>query len=120
MIEFIRDEKGMAIAVLKDNELIIKEVQDILDLMGDIVANQCTRIIIFEENLHPDFFDLKTRLAGEILQKFSNYRVSLAIVGNFEKYPGRSLQDFIRECNRGRSVFFVEDRDMAIRRLSVN
>jgi hypothetical protein len=120
MIEFIKDEKSQMIALLTDNEFVIREVQDILDLMGDIVSNNCSRVIINEKNLHKDFFDLKTRLAGDILQKFSNYRVKLAIIGNFEKYRSKSLQDFISECNRGRSIFFVDDRDMAIRRLSGN
>jgi len=30
-----------------------------------------------------DFFDLSTGLAGEILQKFVNYHVKIAIVGDF-------------------------------------
>ncbi len=120
MIEFIKNEKDSTIAVLKDKEFIIREVQDVLDLMGDIVTNQCTRIIINEKNLHKDFFDLKTLLAGEILQKFSNYRVKLAIIGNFEKYESKSLQDFIQECNRGISIFFVDNRETAVSKLSEN
>ncbi|MCK7528774.1 MAG: DUF4180 domain-containing protein [Ignavibacteriales bacterium] len=31
-----------------------------------------------------DFFDLKTGIAGEILQKFSTYNVRLAILGDFQ------------------------------------
>ena len=39
-------------------------------------------MIIHEKNITPEFFDLKNRMAGEILQKFSNYRIRLAIVGD--------------------------------------
>ena len=43
----------------------------------DIVANSVSRhLVVGKENLNPDFFDLKTGLAGEILQKASNYGVS--------------------------------------------
>ncbi len=43
-------------------------------------------MIIREQNITPDFFDLKTGIAGKILQKFSNYRVRLAIVSDFSSY----------------------------------
>jgi len=70
--------------------------------------------------LHRDFFDLKTGLAGEILQKFSNYRVKLAIVGDFEEVKSKSLRDFIRESNRGRTVNFVNSVEEAVERLTNN
>lgn len=46
-------------------------------------------------------------MAGEILQKFSNYRVRLAIVGDFSKYTRKSIKDFIYESNNGKQVNFV-------------
>jgi hypothetical protein len=78
----------------------------------------CESLIIHERNLDPGFFDLKTGLVGEILQKFSNYRMRRPIVGSFGKYGSQSLKDFIVECNRGRTVFFVEDVAAAMTRLS--
>ena len=46
-------------------------------------------------------------IAGEILQKFSNYRVRLAIVGDFTKFTSNSLHEFIYESNKGRFIHFV-------------
>ncbi len=60
------------------------------------------------------FYDLKTQIAGEILQKYANYRVKLAIVGDFEKYTSNSLKAFILECNRGNQIFFCSDLDIAL------
>ena len=37
-------------------------------------------LILSEEELSPIFFDLRSGLAGELLQKFVNYRVPLALV----------------------------------------
>lgn len=51
---------------------------------------------------------LKTGIAGDVLQKFSNYRVRLVIVGGFSKYPGTSIRDFIYESNKGMLVNFLD------------
>jgi polyphosphate kinase 2 (PPK2 family) len=74
--------------------------------------------IIHEKNITPDFFDLKSGIAGEILQKFSTYLVRLAIVGDFVKYTSNSLNDFIFESNKGRHISFVSSCAEAIKILS--
>lgn len=117
MLKFVLHENAL-IAELTDDNLVISEVQDILDLMGDAGFNDCNRLILREENLHPDFFRLHTGLAGEILQKFSTYSFKLAIIGDFSKYKSKSLQDFIRESNKGNRIFFVKNIDEALNRLS--
>jgi hypothetical protein len=113
------NEKGKVIAELTEKAFRINDVQDALDMMADLGHNNCNRVIIHEQNLHEDFFNLKTGFAGEILQKFSNYKIRLAIVGDFARYQSRSLQDFIRESNRGNAIFFVRNTDTAIERLSL-
>ena len=109
---------NVIIAELKDENSVIQEVQDMLDIMGDCGFNGCNRIILKEENLNPDFFRLHTGLAGEILQKFSTYDFKLAIIGNFSKFRSKNLQDFIRESNKGRSIFFVSSLDDAFTRMT--
>ena len=37
-------------------------------------------LVLHEKDLSPDFFDLKTGLAGQVLQKFVNFRAKLAII----------------------------------------
>ncbi|MDR3366768.1 MAG: DUF4180 domain-containing protein [Prevotellaceae bacterium] len=39
-----------------------------------------------------DFFDLKARLAGDILQKFSAYSCRLVILGDFSVYNADQKQ----------------------------
>ena len=106
------------IAEISSSELTIKNVEDGLDMMGNMYYNGYDRIIIHEKNIIPTFFDLKNGMAGEILQKFSTYRVRLAIVGDFDKYPGQALRDFIYESNKGRHVNFVSTIQQAIDNLS--
>ncbi|MCT2406487.1 DUF4180 domain-containing protein [Chryseobacterium antibioticum] len=96
------------IAEIISDEIIIKSAQDGLDLLGDIYYQGFDKLIIYEHNITPEFFDLKTKMAGDILQKFSNYRVGLAIVGDFEKYQSKSIRDFIFESNKTKHINFVE------------
>ena len=78
---------------------IINRIEDGLDLLGNLYYQGFDKIVIHEKNITPDFFDLKSGIAGDILQKFSTYRIRLAIVGDFSKYTSKSLNDFIFESN---------------------
>lgn len=115
-IEIIKN-KGQVIALISESTILINETQDALDLMADCRYNGAESIIIQKENINPLFFDLKTGLAGEILQKFSNYRMRLAIVGDFKNYTSKSLRDFIFESNKTRRIIFVDTVDEAIEAL---
>lgn len=108
------------IAEIISDRLIINSVQDALDLM---VHEECQDLEIFllhEKNISPDFFNLRTGLAGEILQKFINYNKKLAVIGEFSKYESNSLRSFIIECNRGRQFFFKSNVEEAIGKFSQN
>ncbi|MDX9845350.1 MAG: DUF4180 domain-containing protein [Tenuifilaceae bacterium] len=109
---------GKRIAELASDTLHISSIDDIPDLLGNLYYQEFSRIIIHERSIIPAFFDLKTGIAGEVLQKFSNYRMRLAIVGNFEKFTSKSLRDFIRESNQGSTVNFVGSVAEALNRLS--
>lgn len=80
--------------VISENT-VISSAEDGLDSLGNLYYQDFDKIIIHEKNVTPAFFDLKNGMAGEILQKFSNHRVRLAIVGDFSKYTGKSVNDFI-------------------------
>lgn len=107
------------IAEVATNQIVINQVEDGVDLIGNIYYQGFDKVILYKENFSSDFFDLKTGMAGEILQKFSNYRVRLAVVGDFSAYTNKSLQDFIRESNTGKLVNFLSSKEEAIDRLSV-
>lgn len=113
----VRFHNSKTIAELRGADVIIGTLQDALDLIYNPELEGVDKIIIHEHNLTPDFFELKTGLAGDVLQKFVQYRVQVAIVGNFSTIESKSLTDFIRESNRGRHVFFAESVSDAIIRL---
>lgn len=109
---------GLTFLEIRSEEQFINNVQDVLDLFGELYGQYYDGIILYERNITHDFFDLQTKLAGEILQKFSNYRIRLVIVGDWSKYTSRSLEAFITESNRGKTVNFSSSPTEALKLLS--
>lgn len=108
------------IAEIISAETLIQTPEDGLDLLGNVYYQGFDRMIVHEKNITSDFFDLKTGLAGELLQKFSNYRMRLAIVGDFTPYTAKSIKDFIVESNKTGQINFVHSTAEALKKLSVN
>lgn len=106
------------IAEVISEELILNNSEEGLDLLGNLYYQGFDRVIMHEKNIIHDFFNLENGMAGEVLQKFSNYRVRLAIIGDFSTYTSKSLRDFIYESNKGRHINFVASPAEAIAILS--
>jgi hypothetical protein len=105
---------NVQISIIESDKIIINNVQDAIDLLGNCSYQGSRKIVLKEKHIIPAFFDLKTGIAGEILQKFSNYRVQLAIVGDFSHYTSKSLRDFILESNKHRHICFVSSLEEAM------
>ncbi len=108
---------GENIAEINASDIIIRNVEDAVQLMVDCsYGHQAYKAMIYQENITPDFFELKTKLAGEILQKYTQYGFDIAIIGSFSVYNSKSLNDFIYESNKGKKVNFVASKEEALRR----
>lgn len=107
------------IAIVNSNEIIIKDVQSAIDFIMSVkYETNCSKIALNKSAIIEDFFILSKGLAGEILQKFINYRIKFAIIGDYSKYTSKPLKDFIYESNNGKDIFFVTSEDEAIKMLS--
>ncbi|MFC6062948.1 DUF4180 domain-containing protein [Streptomyces ochraceiscleroticus] len=92
---------------------VIADERDVLDIIGNASYQGAQWVVIPAERLDERFFQLRTRVAGEIVQKFVNYRTGLVVLGDISRHTEASsaLQDFVRECNRGRQTWFLTDLD---------
>lgn len=108
---------GQSVALI-DRWARVTNPMELLDAMATAGYLGASAMAAYAESLGEEFFDLKTRIAGEMLQKFSNYRMRFAIIGDFSNVQSRSLRDFIRESNDGKIVCFAESLDAALLRLS--
>ena len=113
------EKNGRSIAVVTSGEPVLTGVQAALDLMATVeYETGCERMAIEKSAVAEEFFILSTRLAGDILQKFVNYRKKIAIFGDFSRYTSKPLKDFIFESNAGNDVFFVTTEQQAVERLA--
>jgi hypothetical protein len=114
----VQELGGVPVLVCGADGPAIAGTQDALDVIGgafslaDVVAVPVSR-------LDPGFFDLRTGLAGEIMQKFVNYHLRLAVIGDITPLveAGNALRDLVYESNKGRHVWFLPDLDALAERL---
>ncbi len=99
---------GVEICEVTSKDVLISNTDDALDIMASASSDF---IILHEYNFGKDFFDLSTKKLGDVLQKFSNYHVRLAIIGDFSKYKSESLKAFIYESNKQGDYLFVSSEE---------
>jgi len=112
--------KDVEIAIIKSNDILINDVQSALDLMATIrYETGCDCVIINKSSICEDFFHLSTGLAGGVLQKFINYHMKIAVVGDYSMYTSKSWKDFTYESNKGKDIFFLPNDEQAIEKLTM-
>jgi hypothetical protein len=87
--------------------------QAALDLIGDAMGHDATLVAVPAARVADEFFRLRTGVAGAVVQKFVNYRVRLAVVGDLSRQLADSsaLRDFVHEANQGGHIWFLADHD---------
>ncbi|MGC5021113.1 DUF4180 domain-containing protein [Micromonospora sp. DT47] len=82
---------------------------DATDVIGEALGYGADLVLLPVRRLAVEFFTLRTGVAGELVQKFVNYRLRLAVVGDVSPHVARStaLRDFVAEANRGDQLWFV-------------
>jgi hypothetical protein len=95
---------------------MITDTQTALDLIAEAQHfHDSKKMAVPMECLPDHFFDLKSGVAGEMLQKFVNYNCKVAIYGDHSKHKSGPLNDFIRESNaKGDHVVFPASREEAL------
>ena len=97
---------------------VLTDADQILDIVGQALSADADLVVLPVNRLDETFFNLRTGLAGHILQTFANYRMKLVILGDISRHAAASdaLRDLIRESNRGRQTWFaVDEADLAAR-----
>ena len=111
MSDEIRNVAGHAVLLCAPDGPRLSSEADALDLVGSLWGQEVDWLALPKARLGEDFLRLRTGLAGAVIQKFVNYRVRLAIVGDVsaETAASDALRDFVRESNAGDRVWFVPD-----------
>ena len=69
----IVEKNGNNVAVVYSDQILIADVQSALDFLMTVkYETGCANIAVNKDAILEDFFILRTRLAGEVLQKVIN------------------------------------------------
>jgi hypothetical protein len=93
-------------------------LDDVAEALSASVENG--GLILDERDIAPEFFDLRTGFAGELLQKFTNYRARLAILVADPAAYGSRFSELIHEHRTNRSVRFFTSEQLARQWLAYN
>lgn len=108
------EQKGQT-ALVRELEAPVASGPAAVELLANIrYETGCSAVVLPKELLDESFFRLSSGLAGEVLQKFVNYQMRLAIVGDLSHYTSKPLKDFIYESNKGTQVGFWPTEEAAL------
>lgn len=81
--------------------------RDALDLVAACGENICDRLLVPENCLSQDFFDLSSGLAGAVFLKLDLYRIRWAAVVSPARAKAGKFGELVMETNRISSTFRV-------------
>lgn len=99
------------IVVASESGIAIRSRDDISDGIGVCLGK--AGLILTEDDLSPEFFELKTGLAGELLQKLVNYKVRTAIIVPDPEAHGERFAELAYEHRSHALVRFFRSREEA-------
>lgn len=94
-------------------ETPIRTEQDAIDLISACFEYNTNLSLIQAQSLTDDFFQLRTGLAGSVLQKFVNYNVKVAVVLTDQQKIKGKFKEFITEANKGNSFRVFSSKEEA-------
>ncbi len=113
-------DKKESILYIESENVLVSDSQSVLDFIMTVnYETDCRKIVLDKNNISEKFFTLSNGVAGEVCQKLVNYRFKIAIIGEYSKYTSKPLHDFIYECNRGNDIFFVDNLEEAVEKLTL-
>lgn len=121
MDSVILEVAGRRVLICAPVGAVLAKPGDTNDFLAEAWAQEADMLAIPTARLGEDFFELRSGLAGEVGQKFANYRMPLVIIGDITQWiaQSRAFRDYVREANAGNSLWFVADSAELIEKVSV-
>jgi hypothetical protein len=85
---------------------------DAVDLIGTAFGEHADVVAVPADLVDDRFYELRTRVAGDVVRKFAAYRIRLVVLGELDARltASDSLRAFVYEANRGSDIWFLADR----------
>jgi hypothetical protein len=108
-VNTISELHGQRVLTYGHDELTLGSEDDATDLIGAAISDRVDVVVIPADRVVPDFYTLSTRVAGEVLRKFSMYSIRLVILGDINRHieASDSFRAFVYEANRGKNIWLL-------------
>lgn len=112
MPDELQERSGVTVLMCDPAGPPVATTEDALDLIGAAFAG-AEVVVMPAGRLDERFFSLGTRFAGDLMQKFVNYRLRLVVMGDISAQlaASASLRALVHESNQGAHIWFVPDLD---------
>ncbi len=99
------------IVIASEAGIFVRTFADISDLIAACFG--APGLLLTEDDVAPEFFNLKSGLAGELFQKATNYRVRTAILLPHPEAYGERFKELAYEHRTHNLIRFVSSREEA-------
>ncbi len=109
MANVVREIHGVRVLEYDAAGKELRSEADAIEIITAASEQDTSVVVVAAEHLSPDFFHLRTGVAGAFLQKFLTYQLRIVIAGEVGQYTAESasLRAFVLESNRGAHIWFV-------------
>jgi hypothetical protein len=116
----ISETHGMRVMTVEPTTRTLGSEDDAVELVGHAYGEHADVVVVPVEHVDERFFTLSTRVAGDVVRKFANYRVRLVVLGDLGPYlDSDSFRAFVHEINKGSDIWFLADHAALAERLRV-
>lgn len=99
----LAEKNGQTIVVVTSAEPPARSGEDVIRMIEVCIEHNAGRLAIYAEALSEDFFQLRTRVAGEILQKLVNFSIKTAVIVSDESLIKGRMKDLLAESRKTNS-----------------
>ncbi len=99
------------VVIASEVNIRILSIRDVSDAVGAVYG--ADGLLLTESELSPEFFDLRSGIAGELFQKFTNYQIHLAIVVNNLEVYGERFGELAFEHKNHKLIRFFDSVETA-------
>ncbi|MBT2404445.1 MULTISPECIES: DUF4180 domain-containing protein [unclassified Streptomyces] len=110
MTDLLQERRGVQVLMCDPKGPTVVTEQDALDLIGAALFD-AEVVVVPVSRFDEKFFSLSTGFAGDIMQKFVNYRLRLAVIGDISRHMETStaLRALVHESNTASHIWFLPD-----------
>jgi len=109
----ISEVGGKRVLTVAPETATLGSERDATDLIGEAFGHEANVVVVPADRVAADFYQLRTRVAGDVVRKFQMYRIRLVVLGDITEHLAASdaFRSFVHEINRGGDIWFVQDNE---------